>query len=97
MEPVWPLCQHHHNQKGRWDVMSSIKRKVTSLTRTWDNETGNTELRAMVDEVVQRVSLYDPARGRCDVSDTTATVWVDASSVASGVVGEVNGGIVKDA
>ncbi|KAK4314260.1 hypothetical protein Pmani_014414 [Petrolisthes manimaculis] len=76
---------------------SFIKRKVTSLTRPWDNETDNTELQAMVDNVVQRVSLHDPARGRWDVSGTTATVWVDASSVALGVAVEVNDDIVEDA
>ncbi|KAK4304578.1 hypothetical protein Pmani_023457 [Petrolisthes manimaculis] len=76
---------------------SFIKRKVTSLTRTWDDETDNTELQAMVDNVVQRVSLYDPARGRWDVSGITATMWVDASSVALGVAVEVNGDIVEDA
>ena len=42
------------------------------------------------------VSHHDPARGHWDVSDTTATVWVDASSVALGVAVEVNDDIVED-
>ena len=75
---------------------SFIKRSVTSLTRTWDDETNDAELRAMVDDVVRRVSLHDPARGRWDVSGTTATVWVDASSVVLYVAVEVNDDIMED-
>ena len=50
----------------------------------------------MVDDVVRRVSLHDPAGGRRDVSGTIATVWVDASSVALSVALEVNDHIVED-
>ena len=50
----------------------------------------------MVDDVVRRVSLHDPARGRWDVSDTTATVWVKTSSMVLDVAVEVNDDIVED-
>ena len=64
--------------------------------RTWDDETNDAELLAMVDDVVRCVSLHDPARGLWDVSGTTATVWVDASSVGLGVAVEVNDDIVEN-
>ena len=51
----------------------------------------------MVNEVVQHVSLHDPARGRWDVSGTIATVWTDASFMALGIAVKVNDNIVEDA
>ncbi|MPC76335.1 hypothetical protein E2C01_070745 [Portunus trituberculatus] len=64
---------------------------------TWDDETNDAKLRAMVEDVVLCIGVEDPARGRWDVSGTTATVWVDASSLALGVAVEVVDDLVEDA
>lgn len=76
---------------------SYLKRRVNAVTRGWDDEVTDPELRAMVEEVMQRVRLSDPARGRWDVSGSEAVVWVDASSLALGVVLEMGGEVVEDA
>ena len=45
---------------------------------------------------MRRVEAADPARGRWDVAGEDATVWVDESSLALGVVVEIGGEAVED-
>ena len=54
-------------------------------------------LRAMLEDTVQRVERNDPGKCRWDVVGKEATVWVDASSLALGIVIEVDGNVVEDA
>ena len=54
-------------------------------------------VRSFLDEVQTRVARCDPAGGRWDVSGEKADVWVDASSIAIGVVLTVDGEVVEDA
>ena len=44
--------------------------------------------------MVRRVRQTDPAKCRCDVVGEEATVWVDANSLALGIVIEVDGHMV---
>ena len=44
-----------------------LKRKINSLSVSWDDEVDDRELRSAVEETVQRVTSGDPARGRWDV------------------------------
>ena len=74
-----------------------IKRRANSLTSTWDERIHDESLRAMLEDTIRRVTLDDPAKGRWDVAGTEATVWVDASSLALGVVVEVDGNVIEDA
>ena len=74
-----------------------IKRRANSATSTWDEEIRDEPLRAMLEDMVRRVNLDDPAKGRWDVAGNEATVWVDSSSIALGVVLEVGGHVVEDA
>ena len=74
-----------------------MKRKVNSSTSTWDDEIYDESLRAMMEDTVRRVKQNDPAKGRWDVVGEEATVWVDASSLALGIVIEVDGHVVEDA
>ena len=74
-----------------------IKRRANSLTSTWDERIHDESLRAMLEDMIRRVTLDDPAKGRWDVAGTEATVWVDASSLALGVVVEVDGNVIEDA
>ena len=54
-------------------------------------------LRAMLEDMIRKVNLDNPAKGRWDVAGNEATVWVDASSIALGVVLEVGGHVMEDA
>ena len=74
-----------------------MKRRANSSTSTWDEEIHDESLRAMLGDTVRRVKQNDPAKGRWDVAGDEATVWVDASSLALGIVIEVDGHVVEDA
>ena len=74
-----------------------MKRKANSSTSTWDEEIYDESLRAKIEDTVRRVKQNDPAKGRWDVVGEEATVWVDASSFALGIVIEVDGHVVEDA
>ena len=67
-----------------------MKRKANASTSTWDEEIYDESLRAMMEDTVRRVKQNDPAKGRWDVVGEEATVWVDASSLALGIVIEVD-------
>ena len=50
-----------------------------------------------MEDTVRRVKQNDPAKGRWDVIGEEATVCVDASSLALGIVIEVDGHVVEHA
>ena len=75
-----------------------LKRRVNALTRGWDDVTEDSTLREQLRSVMDRVTREDPARGPWRVTGNEATVWVDASSIATGVVVESpEGAVVEDA
>ena len=76
---------------------SFVKRRVNELSHSWDDEVLDEGLRVILQEMWQLVCDGDPARGRWDVHAEEATVWVDASSIASGAVITVQGQTVEDA
>ena len=71
-----------------------MKRRANSSTRTWNEDIHDESLRAMLEDTVRRVKQNDPAKGRYDVVGEEATVLVDASSLALGIVIEVGGHVV---
>ena len=73
-----------------------MKRKANALTSTWDEVIYDESLCAMLEDTVQRVERNDPGKGRWCVVGEEATVWVDASSLALGIVIEVDGNVVED-
>ena len=74
---------------------SFIKRHAEG--HSWEEDIGGTA-QLMIREVLQRVNEEDPVSGVWHVSqDSKATVWCDASSIALGVVLEVEGTVVEDA
>ena len=73
-----------------------MKRKANASTSTWDEEIYDESLRAIMEDTVRRVKQNDPAKGRWVVVGEEATVWVDASSLAFGIVIEVDGHVVED-
>ena len=74
-----------------------MKRKANSSTSTWDEDIYDESLRAMMEDTGRRVKQNDPAKGRWDVVGEEATVWVDASSLALGILIEMDGHVVEDA
>ena len=61
-----------------------VKRRANAVTTGWDDETQDPMLRRMLDEIVMRSSQTDPARGDRCADGQEVTVWVDASSLATG-------------
>ena len=63
----------------------------------WDRPVDD-RVRELLSELLRRVSLDDPVKGRWHVRRSgRVTAWTDASSVAIGVALEVDGAIVEDA
>ena len=76
---------------------SFIKRRATDVTKGWDDEVTDVPLTTMITEVVARVRQKDPVRGKRFVDGPELDVWVDASSLATGVSLEYDGAVVQDA
>ena len=74
-----------------------IKRKVNGVTERWDDAVTDGDVRRILEEVDVEVRKNDSARGKWSVRSNEARVWVDASSLAIGVVVEADGGVVEDA
>ena len=78
-------------------AVSYIKRRANGASEGWDDPIVGDDVRMMLTEVVEQVKRSDPASGRWDVAGDKAKVWVDASSLATGVVVEVDGSTIEDA
>ena len=76
---------------------SFIERRAADVTRGWDDEVTDVPLTTMITEVVTRVRQKDPVRGKWSVDGPELDVWVDASSLATGVSLEHDGAVVEDA
>ena len=98
---VFSLCGKlvGHLPIGGWlrVAVGYIKRRVTEITTRWDEEVEDDPLEMMITEVLTRVRREDPARGEWCVEGCDFNVWVDASSLATGVLLERNGIAVEDA
>ena len=78
-------------------AVAYLKRRACGGTDRWDDEIPDSWVAKGVEEVMDRLEREDPVKGRWDVEGHEATVWVDASSLAYGVVLEVDGHVVEDA
>ena len=74
-----------------------VKRRANATTTGWDDETQDPILCRMLEEIVLRLSQTDPAHGDWCTYGQKVTVWVDASSLATGVAVENDGAIIEDA
>lgn len=74
---------------------SYIKRRAEGIR--WEDKVG-LETVKMIRDVLERVNREDPVKGRWQAPRTTkGVVWCDASSIATGVVLEMDGVDVEDA
>ena len=98
---VFSLCSKlvGHLPVGGWlrVAVAFIKRRASEVTAGWDNKIDDAPLNTMIKEVLTRVRKEDPARGRWCVDGQTLSVWVDASSLATGVSLVYDGAVVEDA
>ena len=74
-----------------------IKRRASAVTSRWDDGVDDGPLNTMITETLARVRKADPARGKWCVDGSDFDVWVDASSLATGVSLERDGTVVEDA
>ena len=74
-----------------------MKRRANAVTKGWDDEATDTLLERMMTETVARVRQEDPARGDWCVNGREMSVWVDASSLAIGVLLQSCGTVLEDA
>ena len=74
-----------------------IKRRAADITKGWDDKVTDVPLATMIKEVAARVRQEDPVRGKWCVNGPELDVWVDASSLATGVSLEHDGAAVEDA
>ena len=75
---------------------SYLKRVANAHSVGWDDEIREKSVRVMLEEIYNRLGEDDPAHGRWDVEGDEADLWVDASSIAIGVVLQVGGMTIED-
>ena len=79
-----------------WVTAAFVKWRSNAITTGWDDETQDPMLHRMLAEIMLRSSQTDPAHRDWCVNGQEVTVWVDASSLATGVAIECNGAIIED-
>ena len=67
------------------------------MTKGWDDRIKNVSFSQILAETLTRVREADPVGGNWCTDGKEITVWVDASSVATGVALEMNGKVIEDA
>ena len=84
---------------GSWlrVAVAFIKRRASDIIAGWDDKIDDAPLNTMIKEVLTRVRKEDPARGKWCVDGEALSVWVDASSLATGVSLVYDGAVVEDA
>ena len=78
-------------------AVTFIKRLATTVTKGWDDRIKNASLCQILAETLTRVREADPVGGNWCMDSKEITVWVDVSSVATGVALETNMTVIEDA
>ena len=78
-------------------AVAFIKHLATVVTKGWMIESKNASLSQILAETSIRVRKADSVGGNWCMDGKEITVWVDASSVATGVELERNGMVIEDA
>lgn len=78
-------------------VTANMKHCANKVITGWDDETNDPPFRRMLVEMLVRVQQDNPIRGNWCVNECEFTVWVDASSLVTGIVLEADGSVIKDA
>ena len=98
---VFSLCGKlvGHLPVGGWlcVVVAFIKRRSSDVIAGWDDKIDDAPLNTMIKEVLTRVRKEDPAWGKWCVDSQALSIWVDASSLATGMSLVYDGAVVEDA
>ena len=98
---IFSLCGKlvWHLPVGGWlhVAVAFIKWRASDVTTGWDDKIDNAPLNTMIKEVITREHKEDPARGRWCIDSQALSIWVDASSLATGVSLVYDGAVVEDA
>ena len=78
-------------------AVAFIKRRASDITTGWDDKIDDAPFNTMIKKAITRVYKEDPARGRWCIDSQALSVWVDASSLATGVSLVYDGAVVEDA
>ena len=91
------LVRHFPVVKWLRVAAAFIKRRLADMTKGWDDKATDVLLTTMITEVVTRVRKEDPMWGKWCVDGPELDIWVDVSSLATGVSMEHDRAVVEDA
>ena len=74
-----------------------IKRRASDVTTGWDDKIDDAPLNTMIKEVLTRVHKENPAWGRWCIDGQALSIWVDTSSLATGMSLVYDGDVVENA
>ena len=78
-------------------AIAFMRRRANSVIAGWDDETRDPPLIQMLSDIIARLAQKDPAQGDWSVDGREVTVWIDVSSLATGVVVESGESLIEDA
>ena len=78
-------------------AVAFIKCLATAVTKGWDDRIKKASLSQILAETLTRVREADPVGGNWCTDGKEITVWVDASSISTGVALETNRTVIEDA
>ena len=76
-------------------AVAFINQRASDVTAGWDDKIDDAPLNTLIKEVLTRVRKEEPARGKWCVDGQALSVWVDASSLATGVLLVYDGAVVE--
>ena len=74
-----------------------VKQRANTVTTGWNDEAQDLLLAQMIRDIFTRVTQENPVKGDWCISGQEVIVWVDASSLVTGMVGKSNGVVAEDA
>ena len=86
----FPVC------KGLCAAIGMIKRRTSMVTNGWHDTVKDVPIKQMIVEMFIRVLQDDPTQRDWCVAGEEANLWVDASSLAMGIVLENCGATLED-
>ena len=94
---MWETCRSFLVCSWLRVATAFIKLKASTLTTGWDDKVEDVSLDYMIAETVIRVCEADPVGGNLCIDGHKMKIWIDASSLVTGVVLEVNDNVIEDA
>ena len=74
-----------------------VRWRANSMTACWDDEIRDPPLFQVLSDIIAQMAQKDPAQGDWSVDGREVTVWIDASSLATGVVVESGESLIEEA